>query len=140
MGLIYIRGGWEWRPNQVRHVTITCLHLNQSVIITYSFVLRNDHLYQIREIKFVAAVSTSDLPNEAVFFFLAQLPIALATFQTIAERAAKRERGHAPHASNGEQARRIRHSNSLLAPKARPRTAARSPLYVNSTQRATRPP
>ena len=54
-------------------------------------------------------------------------------FKQFAERAAKRERGHAPHASNREQARRIRHSTSLLAPKARPRTAARAPLYVNST-------
>ena len=53
-------------------------------------------------------------------------------FKHFARRAAKRERGHAPHASNGEQARRIRHSTSLLAPKARPGTAARAPLYVNS--------
>ena len=66
------------------------------------------------------------------FFFSRAAPNRVGHFQTIAERAAKRERGHALHASNGEQARRIRHSNSLLAPKARPRTAAAAPFYVNS--------
>jgi hypothetical protein len=60
------------------------------------------------------------LPNEAVFSSAPAPPRRWATFKQFAERAAKRERGHAPHASNGEQARRIRHSTSLPAPKARP--------------------
>ena len=64
---------------------------------------------------FVAAVSTSDFPNEAGFFFSNRVG---RFFKQFATRAAKRERGHAPHASNGEQARRIRHSTSLPAPKA----------------------
>ena len=45
-------------------------------------------------------------------------PQRWATFKQFAERAAKREHGHAPHASNREQERRIRHSTSLRAPKA----------------------
>ena len=82
--------------------------------------------------KFVAAVSTSALPNGAVFSSRPSSARRWANFKQFAERAAKRERGHALHASNGEQVRRIRHSNSLLAPKARPRTAAAAPFYVNS--------
>jgi len=67
---------------------------------------------------FGPAVSTSALPNGAVFF---SPPRRWATFKQFAERAAKRERGRAPHASNREQARRsTRHSTSLPAPKARP--------------------
>jgi hypothetical protein len=76
--------------------------------------------------KFGPAVEHKRLTKRSSFFFG-------RFFKHFARRAAKRERGHAPHASSGEQARRIRHSTSLPAPKARSGTAARAPFYVNST-------
>ena len=103
------------------------LHLHHSVIICF---VKSD--LPDCEINLAQPLSTSDLPNEAVFFSRPARDRVGRFFKQFAERAAKRERGHAPHASNGEQARRIRHSTSLLAPKARPGTAARAPLYVNS--------
>ena len=104
------------------------LHLHHSVIICF---VKSD--LPDCEINLPQPLAPSELPNEAVFFFSASSHRVGRFFKQFAERAAKRERGHAPHASNREQARRIRHSTSLLAPKARPRTAARAPLYVNST-------
>ena len=80
----------------------------------------------------VQPFSTSDLPNEAVFFTRSFFRAGPATFKQFAERAAKRESCPAPHASNGEQARRIRPSIRLPAPMDCPAGAASAPFYVNS--------
>eukprot|EP00964_Phaeocystis_antarctica_P098271 scaffold64313_cov61-Phaeocystis_antarctica.AAC.3 len=74
-----------------------------------------------------------DLTNQAVFSPRASSRARPATFKQFPQRAAKRERCHALHASNGEQERRIRPSIRLPAPKVCSWTAALAPVYVKST-------
>ena len=105
--------------------------LASSLLVIIRFV-KND--LPDREINLVQPLSTKGLAKRSSFFHAelrrAQGP---ATFKQFRQRAAKRERCHAPHASNGEQARRILPSIRLPAPKVCSWTAALAPVYVKST-------